>query len=139
MYITGKDLLGCQCLHIILEITFQRTCAVNRIITVIHYHLFGSICKLQRKLLVSQTVAELFDHKIYDLTYIILGQRLEHDNLIQTVQKFRTEMTTKIIHNLFLCLRFDISLLVDTVKKVRRTNVGSHDQDRILKINRTSL
>lgn len=139
MYITGKDLLGCQCLHVILEITLQRTCTVNRIITVVHYHLFGSICKLQGKLLVSQTVTELFDHKIYDLANVILGQRLEHDDLIQTVQKLRTEVATKVIHNLLLCLRLDVTLLIDTVKKVRRTNVGCHDQDRVLEINGTSL
>jgi len=139
MYITGKDLLGCQCLHIILEITFQRTRTVNRIITIVHYHLFGSICKLQGKFLVSQTVTEFLYHQINDLANVILGQWLEHDDLIQTVQKLRTEMSTEISHNLLLCFRFDISFLVDTVKKIRRTNVGSHDQNGILEVNSTSL
>jgi len=73
------------------------------------------------------------------MTDVVLCERLEHDDLIQTVQKLRTEVATKVIHNLLLCLRLDVTLLIDTVKKVRRTNVGCHDQDRVLEINGTSL
>ena len=38
MHISGKDLLCSQCLHIILQITLQRSCTVYRIITILRSH-----------------------------------------------------------------------------------------------------
>ena len=32
-------------------------------------------------------------HQIDDVADVVLGQRLEHDDLIQTVQELRTEMS----------------------------------------------
>lgn len=117
MYI-WKDLLGCQCLHVILEITLQRTCAVNPDrrypLPSVWQHLYVS----SRKLTVSQTVAELFDMNFTILPTLSLVSDLVHDDLIQTVPEIPDgNDPRRIIHNLFLCPWFDISLLVDTVKK----------------------
>ena len=48
-------------------------------------------------------------------------------------------MTSQVIHNLALSLRFDFSILINTIQQIWRTDVGSHDKNCILKVNCTSL
>ena len=119
MNITGKNLLRSKCFHIILQITFQRSCTIYRIIAIFNYLCSGCICQFQRKFLICQTVTELFDHQVYYAANIFFCQWLEHDNFIQTVQKFRTEMSTQVIHNLFLSFWFYFTFFINTIKKIR--------------------
>ena len=72
-------------------------------------------------------------------TDVVLGQRLEEDRFIQSVQELRTEVCTQVIHDCRFCLRLDRTVLVDAVQQIACTDVGSHDQDGILEVNRTSL
>ena len=58
-----------------------------------------------------------------DISDIVLGERLEHDDLIQTVQKLRSEMTTQLIHNRFLALRIDIAVFVNALQQMRGAKV----------------
>ena len=48
-------------------------------------------------------------------------------------------MASQVIHNLTLSLRFDLTILINTIQQIRRTDVGSHDKNCILKVNCTSL
>ena len=74
-----------------------------------------------------------------DAADIVLGQRLEQDRLIQTVQKFRTEMSPQVVHDCRLCLRLDGAVFVDTVQQIACADVGGHDQYGILKVYGTTL
>ena len=58
---TGKNLTSSQSLHIFLQITFQWSCTVNRIITIVDYIFLGCICKLQGKFLISNMLRALGD------------------------------------------------------------------------------
>ena len=43
-------------------------------------------------------------------------------------------MGTQIVHDLSLCLRLNITVLIDTVKQILGTDIGGQDNDRILEI-----
>ena len=139
MNVTGKDLLGCKCLYLILQITFQRTCTVYRVVAVLNYLSPCCVSQFQRKLLVCQTVTEFAYHKVYYAANVVFCQWFEHDNFIQTVQELRTEMSTQVVHDQFLCIRFDVSVLIDSVEKIWGTDVGCHDQDSILEVYGSAL
>ena len=124
---------------IFLQITFQRTCTIYRVIAILDNLILGCICQFQGKLLVCKTFVKLADHQVYYLTNIGFCQGLKHNYFIQTVQEFRTEMASQVIHNLTLSLRFDLTILINTIQQIRRTDVGSHDKNCILKVNCTSL
>ena len=70
---------------------------------------------------------------------IVLRERLEQDRFIKTVQKLRTERTSQFLHHMCLSVRFDVAVVVNAVEQVLCTDVGGHDQDRILKVNRPAL
>ena len=74
-----------------------------------------------------------------DAADIVLGQRLEQDCLIQTVQKLRTEMCPQIIHDCCLCFRLDGTVFIDTVQQITCADIGGHDQYGILKVYGTTL
>ena len=48
---SGKNLLRRKCFHILLKITLQRSCAVNRVITVFDHIFLCSFGKLKGQLL----------------------------------------------------------------------------------------
>ena len=139
MNISGQNLSRCKSFYIFLQITFQRTCTIYRIIAILNDLILGCICQFQGKLLVCKTFIKLADHQVYYLTNIRFCQGLEHNYFIKTVQEFRTEVTSQVIHNLTLSLRFNLTILINAIQQIRRTDVGSHDQNCILKVNGTSL
>ena len=48
---------------------------------------------------IEQAIIELLDVKIDDLTHLRLGELLEHDDVVQTVQEFRTELLLQLRGN----------------------------------------
>ena len=93
LYLICQDQLCRQRFHIFLDITLQRTRAINRIICVVYNELLRIRAEFDRKLLIFQTMIQVCDNQIDNTADVILRQRLEQDDLIQTVQKLRTEVT----------------------------------------------
>ena len=89
-------------------------------------------------------------HDIDDAPNLFLGELLEHDNLVDTVQELRSEGFLHRVHNeifdllvLVGVLSF-LSLLLEAERQrglvdELRTDVGGHDDDRILEVDRASL
>ena len=48
-------------------------------------------------------------------------------------------MSTQIVHDCCLCLRFDGAVFVDTVQQIACADVGGHDQYGILEVYSTTL
>jgi len=78
---------------------------------------------------------------LFDLRLV---QRQEHDGLVNTVQELRTDGLLQHVHH--LVLRFFHQQFVVIVRQlfklaldVRTTQVGSHDDDGVLEVHRTSL
>ena len=138
-YISFQDQLGCKGFHIFLQIPFQRSCAVHRIVAALDNVLLGILCQFNVQIPVCQTFIDIFDKQINNSGNVFFRQRTEHDDLIQTVQKFRTEMRFQFVHNKLFIFRADVSVLIDSFQQVGRTDIGSHNQDCIFKIHRASL
>ena len=92
--LVSQDDLRSQCLHILLQIPFQRSCAVHRVIAVVYHVFLRLIGQFYLDLTLLQTLVGVCNHQIYDVGDVVLGQRLEHDDLVQTVQEFWSEMTS---------------------------------------------
>ena len=138
-YLICQNHLGCQGLHVLLDITLQRPCTVDRIISIVHDILHSFLRQTDGQLLILQTSVQIGNDQMNDAADIVLGQRLEQDRLIQTVQKFRTEMSPQVVHDCRLCLRLDGAVFVDTVQQIACADVGGHDQYGILKVYGTTL
>ena len=74
-----------KCFYIFLDISLQRSCTINRIISLIDNELLCCIGKLYGELPVCQTLIQIGDDQFDNTTNIILRQRLEQDRFIQTV------------------------------------------------------
>ena len=90
--IVGNDLSCHKSFYLGLDQSFQRTCTIVDIIALCHNALLGSIGNFQFQLLVFQTFPQLLQQQIYNAEDLGLAQRLVEDDLVQTVQEFRTEL-----------------------------------------------
>ena len=70
---------------------------------------------------------------------IILRQRLKENDLIQTIQKLRTERSPQICHRLVSCLLTDGSVFLNALQQISGANIRSQDQDRVFEINGSAL
>ena len=129
-----QDQAGCQGLNILLQISLKRSRAVYRVVTVVHDKLLCGVGEFNDKLLIRKTSVDIGNKQIDDISDVVLRERLEEDRLIKTVQELRTEVCAQVVHNLGLCLRLDITVLVDAVKQVLGTDVGCQDDDRVLEV-----
>src|SRR5690348_15041679 len=100
-----------------LNRSLERTRAVNRLVPDPHNMSASCVRKLEGDLTIGQPLPQIAELYIHDLLQVFLSQRMEHDNLVDPIQKFRPENFTKLV----------------------RGHVGSHNHDRIFKIDRTTL
>ena len=114
-YLICKNDTCSQCFHILLKVTFQRTCTIYRIISMIRNKCLSSICKTQLQLSVCQTFVQVCYSQINNTADIILSQRLEQDHFVQTVQKLRSEVGLQIIHDHLSCFFTDIAVFINSL------------------------
>src|ERR1044071_6931621 len=78
------------------------------------------------------------------MTNVCFIQRLEHDDLIDAIQEFRTDRLAQLVHELrakiaenmiAICIRHLRHLPCNEI----RADVRCHDNDRVLKIDRATL
>ena len=119
----AKDHFSYHGLDILLDIPLQRTCTINRIITMICDVILCSRCQLKCQFLCLKTLIQTTDQDINDTADVVLRSRLEHNDLIKTVQKFRSEMCFQIIHRVLSCFITDIAFAVNALQQIGRTNV----------------
>ena len=77
--------------------------------------------------------------QIDDLDDLILSQRREYDDLIDTVEEFRTEVLLRLILNLLFHIGINSAVLTDPVDQIVASDVGRHDHDGILEVHSSSL
>ena len=87
LYLICQDQLCRQRFHIFLDITLQRTRAINRIICVVYNELLRIRAEFDRKLLIFQTMIQVCDNQIDNTADVILRQRLEQDDLRNSGRK----------------------------------------------------
>ena len=126
----------CQCLNMLLQISLRAD--VLRRSDRNHLPLHNSLQLLSGKgksLCLPDVCSDLSASRVNDMTNVVFCQWFEHNRLIQTVQKFRSEMCTQVIHDhvsVLLVLMLPSSSIPSS--RYWRTDIGGHDQDRILKV-----
>ena len=78
------------------------------------------------------------------MTDVVLCERLEHDDLIQTVQKFGAELALQQLVDLVLCFLAQLvgavgTALLQIVQDDVAAQVGGQDDDRVLEVHGTCL
>ena len=85
--------------------------------------------------------AELHPH---DVGYLALVQRLEHDDIVDTVQELRPHELLQLLHHLVTGLLEDFFIIAaiqqgKVVLDDIGADVGGHDDDGVLEVHRTAL
>ena len=70
---------------------------------------------------------------------VVLGERLEEDDLVKAVEKFRTEMAAQFSLNKITRLLTDLAVGADAVEEILAAEVRGHDQDGVLEIDGAPL
>ena len=76
----------------LLQISLEWPCSVYRIVSGFDDMLHCAVGEFEINVTVSQSVVDVLYEKSDDATEIVLGERLEHDDLIKTVQKLGAEV-----------------------------------------------
>ena len=84
-----QDLLRNWIFNQSLNSTTKRSSTKGQICSLFSYQFACLIGQVDSHVLLYEALAELIDHQINDLNNLILGERLEYDNLINTIQEFR--------------------------------------------------
>ena len=127
-----------------LDGPLDRPCAELRVVT-----LLGDQCPrvfrhVQLHIVVLQHLVEACDLHVDDLSGVLLRERGEHDDLIDTVEELRTDGLLQQAEHLLFGLRYGLLpvLVRDVLELLRnegRTQVGGHDDDRVLEVDETTL
>ena len=113
----------------------QRTCAVRRIVTGVGKPFARRIGHVERDAAVGQTCGHLRDLNVHDAAELLAGQRVEHDQFVQTVDEFRLELHVHGVHHgLLLGVRVHVG-----IDEELRAQVGGHDQNRVLEVHGPAL
>ena len=70
---------------------------------------------------------------------VVLGERLEEDDLVKAIEKFRTEMAAQFALNEIPRLFADLAVDADTFEQILAAEVRGHDQNGVLEINGAPL
>ena len=79
----GQNQSGCQRLHVLLQIPLPS--APSWVVAVLYNELLCAVSESDGQLSVGQTLIHILHQKADNASDIALCQRLEHDNLVQTV------------------------------------------------------
>src|SRR5688572_23620833 len=119
-----------------LDRPLERTRPESRIVSLGGEHLARLRRELERELSVSEKLLELLELQLDDVLDLLLAERSEDDDVVDTVEEFRTEMLPQRVGHLCLDHR---SVVASVLENVGAPNVRSHDDDRVPEIHRSSL
>src|SRR5688572_7231654 len=121
-----------------LDGSFQWTSPIRRIIPFLYEEFLGRIRQLDLDLTVRQTLHQSTQLDVDDLLDVLSRERVEEDDLVDTVQEFGPEM----LPQCFAYLPADA--FADLAGRrglgdMLTADVRRHDHDRVLEIHRSSL
>src|SRR5699024_1796263 len=143
-----EDLIRDGVLQHGLNRSLKRSGAKCRIIAFLCHKLYRTVLHVQPDSLLPHSGRQFFDLKICDPAHIFLLQRMEYNDLIQAVDKLRTEGHFYSFHHTVLYILFPaffLTLFISCKSErafsgdLPRSDVGCHDDDRIFKAHCPSL
>ncbi len=114
----------------------------------VNQEICGILFQMQMNFKLLQCVScHILHHDTQDGSKVFLRNRLENNDIVDTVQKFRSEQTMHLFHHarfnelIVLCFFISAGIKAETLRThdLLGASIGRHDDDRILKGNRSTL
>ena len=133
--LAGQQHAGQLVAHFGLHQPAQWTGAVRRIIPGVRQPFAGRRGDVQRDTPVGQALSHPGHLDVHDAAELLARERVEHDDVVQTVQELRLEVHVDGVHH-GLLLGVGVHVLVH---EELRAEVGGHDQNRVLEVHGPAL
>ena len=148
-----QDILGQQVHQFPLHQAFHGTGTVGGIVAVFHHMVFEGRREFQRDAALGKLALELLFLDVQDVTDIGLGERIEHDDFVDTVEELGPDRHLENVQYLFAAfvqkaaaggdglhihsvhLRKFLHIALDDIGP----GIGGHDEDGILEVHRAAL
>ena len=137
--VTGYYRAGDFCLKGLLHITFQRACAVNRVVAVSCAEVKSSVGNAQDNITIMQSFLKLTQNETYNFAQVGKRQRLEADHLIYAVQEFRTELCAHESHDITYRALRKLALVVHTVYQYLSADIAGHNYYCVLEVDEPAV
>ena len=144
--LTHEDLLGDGILNVPLYDAAQRPGTQKRIEALFGQQVLGLVGQVQGHVTLEETIVELGDVQIDDLTNLGFSQLLEDDDVIQAVQELGPELLLElaghlVLHPLIggLGVAAHVEAGVGRLGDVAGSQVGGQDNDGVLEVHHTTL
>ena len=135
MDLAGQQHTGQLVAHFGLYQAAQRTSAISRVVTGVGQPFASRVGDVQRDAAIGQTLGHASHLDIHDAAKLLARKRVEHDDVVQTVQELRLEVHVDSVHHgLFLGVGVHV-----LVHEELRAEVRGHNQDRVLEVHGPSL
>ena len=135
VHFAGDDLLAQFVENEALQSTFDRTGTKLRVVSLAGDIVDSVVGYTQVHTIGEQHLVYRSNLQAHNITYLLFIKRLEHDNLVNTIQELGTDSLAQHLHNLI-----SGGVLVDTFLLVLTdelaSEVGGEDNQGILEINR---
>src|SRR5690554_4592506 len=136
--------LGEGILQVALDRPTQRSRTQLGLVAPRAQELLGVVGQHQIELLSRELLADPVEEQIHDLLQLVHLQLVEDDVLVETVQELGTEVPLQLLRHLLLHLLVVHRLVSDLetdglLAQVANAQVGGHDDDRVLEVDRTAL
>src|SRR6266550_6739652 len=119
-----------------LDRALQRSGAERRIVALCRQDFTCRRSELERELPVGEQILEPLQLQVDDVLDLLLAEWSEDDDVVDSVEEFRTEMLTQRTGN----LRFDHrSILSSMLEDVSAADIRRHDDDRVAEIHGATL
>src|SRR6185503_6695058 len=112
-----------------LDCSFQRPRAVGRIVPFGYEELLCRVRKLDVNLAILEPLEQGMNLDLHDRLHVLKAERVEEDDFIDAVQKFRAEVLTQLVSHLSLDA---LAQITGVVSDVVAAEVRGHDHDRVL-------
>src|SRR5699024_9577934 len=144
--LTKQQFLGEFVFQHVLYRTAKRTCTHGGVVAAFCQQFLGCLIQFDAQVLFFQTFLEATDKQVNNLDDFWQGQLWEDDDVIHTVQELWAEVLTQLLldsclHPFIagLGIRNRLETSLDTTSNVESTQVGRHNDDRVLEVHDTTL
>ena len=106
--VQAQDLFSKRIFQVFLDGPVQRTCTKLNIISFLRDKVLGFFSELECKAERTESLRHSIHQDVDDLVYIFFGQRIEDDNIINTVKELRRERSLQCLLNYGLVIFFAV-------------------------------
>mmetsp|Transcript_8552 Transcript_8552/g.24136 ORF Transcript_8552/g.24136 Transcript_8552/m.24136 type:complete len:532 (-) Transcript_8552:1313-2908(-) len=142
----GDDEAGYLGAELLLHVAGEGTGAVRRVVGAREDEVEGGVGDGQGDVAVLQAALEVADLKDDDLPEVVLGQRCEDQDLVQTVEELGAEVRADVthhggphLHSHLRVLQGGGRLSTQATEQVLRPEVARHHDDRVAKVHGAAL